>query len=208
VGPIDPEASVRIQSELVSGESLLWSGRPNPGVIFHSDDWYMIPFSLLWGGFAIFWESMALGFWGHNAKGTPPVFMALWGIPFVVIGQYMIWGRFVYDGWLKRRTYYGITNRRLVVVQESTRRKTCSMYIDAIPSIERDGSFTGTLWFGSKYQATAGRGQRSRNVSRFYVGNVPVFADIDDADSVYRLILDLSEKSRSRQNDAVGAFHH
>jgi len=107
VGPIDPEASIRIQSELVSGESLLWSGRPNPGVIFHSDDWYMIPFSLLWGGFAIFWESMALGFWGHNAKGTPPVFMALWGVPFVVIGQYLIWGRFVYDGWLKRRTYYG-----------------------------------------------------------------------------------------------------
>ncbi len=207
MGPIDPEASLNLQTELVSGESLLWAGRPNPAVIFHSDDWFMVPFSLMWGGFAIFWETAALGLWGHNTKASPPIFMALWGIPFVVIGQYLIWGRFFYDGWLKRRTYYGITNRRLIVLQQSTKRKTCSLYIDAIPSVERNGSFTGTLSFGSKFSFTTGRGQRRQNWSRFYVGDVPVFADIDDAESVYRLILDLSEKARTRQSAPVGAFH-
>ena len=132
--------------------------------------------------------------------------MALWGIPFILIGQYMIWGRFFYDGWLKRRTYYGVTNRRLILLQETSKRKTCSMYLDAIPSVERDGSFIGTVWFGSKYPVIAGRGQRTRNISRFYVGDVPIFADIDDAESVYRLVLDLSEKARRRQNEPVGAF--
>lgn len=165
----------------------------------------MIPFSLLWGGFAIFWEAGVLGFWGHNAKGTPPLFMAIWGIPFIVIGQYMIWGRFAHDGWLKRRTYYGVTNRRLIILQESTKRKTCSMYLDAIPSIERDGGFTGTLWFGTKYPIIAPRGRQTRR-SRFYVGDVPVFADIDEAESVYRLILDLSEKNRSSQSAVASAF--
>ena len=207
MGPIDPEASIKLQTELVSGENLVWAGRPNPSVIFHSDDWYMIPFSLLWGGFAIFWETGVMGWWGHNSKGSPPLFMALWGIPFIVIGQYMIWGRFFHEGWLKRRTYYGVTNRRLIVLQEASKRKTCSMYLDAIPSVERDGSFIGTLWFGSRYSVTTGGGQRSRNISRFYVGNVPVFADIDDAESVYRLVLDLSEKARTRQSEPVGAFH-
>lgn len=207
MGPIDPESSLRIQPELSSGESLLWAGKPNPRVIFHSDDWFMIPFSFLWGGFAIFWEAAALGFWGHNSKGTPPLFMAIWGIPFIVIGQYMIWGRFVYDSWLKKRTYYGVTNRRLIVLQESTRRKTCSMYLDAIPSVERDGGFTGTLSFGTRYSAFASRGRQPHR-SRFSVGDVPVFADIDDADSVYRLILDLSEKSRSNQSAAAGAFRN
>jgi hypothetical protein len=206
VGTIDPEASVRLQSELVSGESLVWAGRPNPRVIFHSDDWYTIPFSLLWGGFAIFWEAGVLGFFGHGSKGVPLLF-ALWGVPFVLIGQFMIWGRFVYDGWLKRRTYYGITNRRLVAMQEGTKRKACSMYLDAIPSVERDGGSVGTLWFGAKFRVQAGGGQRTRNLSRFHVGNVPVFVDIDDADYVYRLILDLSEKARSRPAEPAGVFH-
>lgn len=207
MGTIDPEASIKLQSELISGESLLWAGKPNPAKIFHSDDWYTIPFSLLWGGFAIFWESGVLGLWGHSSKHPAPFFFVLWGIPFVLIGQYLIWGRFVYEGWVKRRTYYGITNRRLVVVQEGSKRKTCSMYIDAIPSVERDGGSVGTLWFGPKYMVSTGGGQRSRNLSRFSVGNVPVFADIDDADYVYRLILDLSEKARSRQAEPAGVFH-
>ncbi len=34
---------------------------PNPNKIFHSADWFMIPFSLLWGGFAVFWEARVLG---------------------------------------------------------------------------------------------------------------------------------------------------
>jgi hypothetical protein len=77
---------------------------PNRGVIFHSDDWYVVPFSLLWGGFAIFWEAGVTGYGGNSPRGGgAPLFMQLWGIPFVVLGQYMIWGRFLYDAWLKRR---------------------------------------------------------------------------------------------------------
>jgi hypothetical protein len=195
MGPVETEIAVKLQSELLSGESVLWAGRPNPDVIFHSDDWYMIPFSLLWGGFAIFWEAGVLGYWGHNSKGAPSMFMVIWGIPFVVIGQYFIWGRFFYDAWIKRRTYYAITNRRVLILQEGWKRKTSSTYLDSIPTIEREGSATGTLWFGAKYPMVAGRGQKTRNLSRFHVGDVPVFADIDDVDSVYRLALDQRQES-------------
>ena len=160
MGPVETEIAVKLQSELLSGESVLWAGRPNPDVIFHSDDWYMIPFSLLWGGFAIFWEAGVLGYWGHNSKGAPSMFMVIWGIPFVVIGQYVIWGRFFYDAWIKRRTYYAITNRRVLILQEGWKRKTSSTYLDSIPTIEREGSATGTLWFGAKYPN--GRGARTK----------------------------------------------
>jgi hypothetical protein len=193
MGPINPEAALRIQPELTSGESVLWAGQPNPSVIFHSDDWMMIPFSLLWGGFAIFWEAGALGFWGHP-KHSAPGFFALWGIPFVVIGQYLIWGRFLYDAWIKRRTYYAVTDRRIVVLQEGRKRKISSTYISAIPRIEREDGEPGTLWFGQKNTMVAGRGQATRAWNRFSVGDTPVFADIDDLDSVYRLIVNLRER--------------
>jgi len=201
MGPIDPEAALRLQPELMSGESLLWAGQPNPKVIFHSDDWTMIPFSLLWGGFAIFWEAAVLGIWGHSQHHAP-AFFALWGVPFVLIGQYMIWGRFLYDAWIKRRTYYAVTDKRVLVLQEGRKRKTSFTYIDAIPTIEREGGQTGTLWFGQKYPIVAGRGQKARGWSRFNVGNVPVFADVDDMDSVYRLVVDL----RGRGSRAESAF--
>jgi|SRR5208283_96694 len=201
MGPINPEAAMKLQPELMSGESLLWAGQPNRSVIFHSEDWTMIPFSLLWGGFAIFWESGVLGIWGHS-KHTAPVFFALWGIPFVVIGQYMIWGRFLYDAWIKRRTYYAVTDRRVLVLQDGTKRKTSSAYLDAIPTIERDGGETGTLWFGPKHPMIAGRGQKARGWSRFNVGDIATFSDIDDVDSVYRLVLDLKDRSARSKAEA------
>jgi hypothetical protein len=165
-------------------------------VIFHSDDWYIIPFSLLWGGFAILWEAGALGYWVNSTKGgTPSMFMVIWGIPFIVIGQYMIWGRFLYDAWLKNRTYYSVTNRRVLVLQEGWKRKTCSIFLSAIPTIEREGGTPGTLWFGPKYPVLAGRGQKTRNMSRFTADGEPVFADIDEVDSVYRMVMDLRDKA-------------
>jgi len=50
-----------LSSELLPGETVQWTGRPNSAVIFHREDWALIPFSLLWGGFAIFWLLGASG---------------------------------------------------------------------------------------------------------------------------------------------------
>jgi hypothetical protein len=145
---IDPGAAMKVQPEMMSGERVYWAETPNPSVIFHSDDWAIVPFSLLWGGFAIFWEAGVLGYWGNGPRsGSPSLFMAIWGIPFIVMGQYMIWGRFLYDAWLKKRTYYAVTNRRVLVLQESWKRKMNWMFLEAIPTIESEGEMTGTLWF-------------------------------------------------------------
>src|ERR1700676_1199303 len=99
---IDQASYQAIQPELTSGETTLWAGQPNTSVIFHKEDVFLIPFSLLWGGFAIFWESGVSGFWGSKGGASAPFFFLLWGIPFVVIGQYLIWGRFLYVAWLKK----------------------------------------------------------------------------------------------------------
>lgn len=42
-------------------------------------------------------------------------FTVLWGIPFVLVGLYFIFGRFIYKKRRKVRTVYGLTDRRVIV---------------------------------------------------------------------------------------------
>ena len=45
---------------LGNDESILWKGKPEKLHLLELTDIYMIPFSLLWTGFAIFWEYSVL----------------------------------------------------------------------------------------------------------------------------------------------------
>ena len=103
----------------------------------------MIPFSLMWGGFAIFWEAMAL------SQGAP-IFTVLWGIPFVLVGLFLIFGRFVIDARARAHTIYGLTNRRVIVVSGILSRTITSLPLRTLADVslrERsDGS--GSVFFG------------------------------------------------------------
>lgn len=55
-------------------ETLLWTDRPKQGFFLKQTDVFMIPFSLAWGGFAIFWEATVLTM-------DAPLLFKLWGIP-------------------------------------------------------------------------------------------------------------------------------
>jgi hypothetical protein len=185
-----------IQSELTSGESVLWAAQPKAGVILHREDWYLIPFSLLWGGFAIFWEAGVSGFWGSTRGHTAPFFFMLWGVPFVLMGQYLIWGRFVYAAWLKKCTHYAVTNRRLIVLQNARQRKIASCYLDSLPALIKEGGSNGTL----RFMQTPTMWARSRGWGAWNALNVegmPTFVDTEEVEFVYRLISDLREKVRT-----------
>jgi hypothetical protein len=185
---IDPEAYTAIQPELASGEQVLWAGRPSPRLILHKEDAIAIPFSLVWGGFAIFWE---LGVTGSASPG----FFVLWGIPFVLAGQYFIWGRFVYAAWQKKRTFYAVTSRRVLVVQNGWSHQTSIAFINALPGLTKQGRAgrPGTVRFGQPQIIWAGnRGAFWNNMS---LGPYPVFVDIDEADYVYRLVSDMRDKA-------------
>jgi hypothetical protein len=188
-----------LQSELSSGESFAWAGQPSRKVVFHSQDWAMIPFSLMWGGFAIFWEASVLGFPGPmHTKGVNPAsgFMALWGIPFVLVGQYLIWGRFLYNAWKKGRMFYAVTNKRVLVVNKARGRNVVAAFLQQLPAIEKsvrtDG--IGTITFGlvpMVYSRRSNLGSWDGGLSSL----VPTFVDVEDAENVYRIVSDLREKS-------------
>ncbi len=132
-----------INRELSPGERLLWSGQPRSGPRLTPGDIALVPFSLLWAGFAVFWESMVL-------KQGPPGFMALWGIPFILMGVYMVIGRFFVDAYRRGRTYYGLTNRRVIIVGGMLGRSVNSLDLATLPAIQvsERGDGSGTISFG------------------------------------------------------------
>ena len=62
------------------------------------------------------------------------------GIPFVLVGQYMIGGRFLYSAWKRKRTHYAVTSRRVLVVQDGWKRQMASAYIDTLPTLIKEGN--------------------------------------------------------------------
>lgn len=138
------------QSELSSSEKLIWSGQPLTGIRLCKQDTLLIPFSFLWGGFAIFWE------WNvFNSKA--PIFFRLWGIPFVLVGLYLIFGRFFIDAKQREKTFYGLTNERIIIISGIFSRNVRSLNLKTLSEINLDekSDGSGTIVFGPVYLPTA-----------------------------------------------------
>src|SRR5262249_58876931 len=115
-----------------------------------SSDSLIFAFGVIWCGFAVFWEAGILTDRATSAH-PPPVGFAVWGIPFVLAGLYLAFGRFVMRVIALRRTRYIITDRRLVRVISLFGTQTKTSYLKSLPPpviIEQlDGS--GSLAFGA-----------------------------------------------------------
>jgi hypothetical protein len=140
---MDFTSTSELQQYLNANEKLVWTGQPAKGIIFRTADILLIPFSLVWCGFAIFWVVMA-------SKGS--VFFAMFGIPFVVIGLIFVFGRFIIDAKQREHTFYGLTTERIIIKSGVYRKSVKSLNIRTLSDIEysekSDGS--GTINFGPK----------------------------------------------------------
>jgi hypothetical protein len=138
-----------LAAQLDSDEKLLWAGQPRGGLRLRPQDIFLIPFSLVWGGFAIFWEVSALSF---IPKGAGPigVIFPLFGLPFVLAGLYLIFGRFFVDARVRARTYYGVTSERIIILSGLFSRQVKSLPLRSLSDISltqrNDGS--GSITFG------------------------------------------------------------
>ena len=92
---------------LRNGEYIVWRGQPEKGNYLSPQDIFMIPFSIVWCGFAVFWFLSA----SQSGVGI----MSLFGIPFVALGLYMVFGRFLHAAYMRDKTQYVITNKKLII---------------------------------------------------------------------------------------------
>jgi hypothetical protein len=176
---------------LLPNERVLWSAQPKQGIALSARDGLLIPFSLMWGGFAIFWNAMVwFAPFGSSGDGGPGWFFRLWGLPFLVVGIYLIIGRFLHDAAIRKRLNYAVTDQRVLVLRSSRSSKITSLDIARLPRLEltehRDG--TGTIAFDN--DAPFGNFGRNNGFSWWVpsLSSSAQFFRIDDPRTVYELI--------------------
>lgn len=150
---------------LAPDEYVVHRCKPGAGHLLGSQDVFMIPFSLFWCGFAFFWEI------GVIFSGAP-FFFCLFGLPFICIGLYLVVGRFFHTAWLRKRTAYVITNKRIL---RSRNGKIDVLDGSNLPPMQlqtySDGN--GTITFGhAGYYRRFGR-TRYTNGVMFSLENIP-----------------------------------
>jgi len=162
-----------------------WRGKPKQGIVFSKNDILFIPFSLFWCGFSFFWEFTAI------REGTLG-FSALWGILAIVIGLYLILGRFIHDYLNRTNTEYIITNKRVIIKYFSMVDSIKLQQWSTLKLIEfSDG--TGNILFSLPHSFFL----RSYRFTAMLSSNLgtPALFKINNAKIVYNLLVD--EKATS-----------
>jgi hypothetical protein len=180
-----------LRPELGHDERLLWSGAPKQGLFFRTSDFLAVPFSLMWGGFAFFWEYQV-----SNAKDAP-IFMMVWGVPFMLVGLYMIVGRFFADAYQRKRTHYGVTDHRIIILGGLLTQEVKSLPLTTLGDItfsersDRRGTITfGPTSFGFSMMSSTPWPGTSKRMP-------PTFDLVDNARHVYALIREAQHSARA-----------
>jgi hypothetical protein len=167
-------------------------GNPDPKKHFTPSDKYVIPFSLAFFAFAVFWVV------GASAAGGA---FGLFGIPFLAVALYNVFGRFIYKANRKRRTIYAVTNRRVLEIVRSRRGESVhATYLRSIPNISTsaDSDGHGSIEFVTNqapYAHLANSGMEFFAQGRL-AGGVN-FYDIEDPQGVADLVERLRAADRS-----------
>ena len=176
---------------LLPGERIAWSGQPQQGLLLTGRDIFLIPFSLMWCGFAIFWTftvssaSVSVANRAAEVNGAGGFFI-LWGLMFVAIGLYFVAGRFIVDAWVRRGLHYAVTDQRILIARGAPFARFTVLSMAKLPEIDLNehANGRGTIRFG---QPVAMRGNRGTALA-VALDPTPQFLGIEDARRVFDLI--------------------
>jgi len=172
----------KFESEINPGERILWSGQPYQGIVIRAADWFIIPFTLIWGGLALLF---AYGMVTEHA----PLGAVLISFFFGLVGLYLIIGRFFVDALQRRNIYYALTDKRAIIISGVFTQHIKSLIIQNLPEIgvtaRRNGR--GTITFGSSHPFAWMYGSSGFPNMGFYHA-APSFENIADVRSVYQLV--------------------
>ncbi|WP_353228072.1 hypothetical protein [Novosphingobium sp.] len=175
------ELDAILRRELLPGEQLLWSARPNPRKL--RAGFFMWLFAIPWTAFALFWEALAFLPW-YPGTHTPDtmkwsfgIVFPLFGLPFIAAGLWMLWMPFAAQR-AAASTVYGLTNRRLLRIAAGAKHQRESVMLFQMGpidvTIDADGHGTLRIQTGTSIDSDG-----DRTTARFEVAGVPDVARLE-----------------------------
>lgn len=142
------EEGALVKAALDSNEQLLWSGKPRQGIVLRFYDIYMIPLSLLICGLAIFFVMIAFFIEEYSAGSI--ILMVFFGIFIISEAIYTLIIRFIIDAKERENTYYGLSDKRVIIVSGWSKREVKSFDLRTLPriSLKMEADGRGTIAFG------------------------------------------------------------
>jgi hypothetical protein len=181
------------------GERLIWAERPDKKIAALAS-FGIWAFAIPWTAFALFWESAVAGplimhMIGYEVLGKPPAgfgivgmwVMALFGLPFILIGFAMLLAPFfiIRKG---SKTLYVITNKRIAILESGRSVSVTSIPPSEIGPLSRkegpDGRGTLTISQGYGLDSDGDRFERKQELGV-----------INDVRRVEQLVRDLKERT-------------
>ena len=167
-------------------ERVLWAERAGTRVFaFRPIDALLVPFSLVWGGVAVFWMITA------TSIGAPWFFL-LFGSVFVVADFFIVFGRFFLDAWARSKTAYALTNKRALILKRGSLR--AQPLAGSTIEISVKSGRNGAVTFGEKAKFFG-----SNNIG-IWTGNDGsfTFREISNPSEVYKLARSIQNGEKQR----------
>jgi hypothetical protein len=165
------EAPAGWEGILDRGERILWQGRPDPTVVFKPRHAATFVFGFFFAGFALFWMI--------GASQAPGPFW-MFGLIHFSVGIGLMIGPIVYPPWVRRHTWYTLTDRRAFIATDvPLRGRDLKSYgISEKTVLDFQQGPPGSIYFAEEYK-------RTKNGSR----RVPIgFERIEEASTVLSLM--------------------
>jgi hypothetical protein len=178
---MNDKATEAIKPYLEPGEVLLWTGQPKKGMVFEVMD-----------VFKTIYMAVLFLFIGYAVKLMADISILL-AIPVGMVffsGCLLLGiGRFFIDAALRKRTFYGLTNKR-VIIKAPPLKETRFVYLNPKPRIDFLPAFNGpsTIDLGIRVKKRGGGVAWYPNIE----GCTSLYR-LEDADQVHRKIREILE---------------
>lgn len=158
-------------------ERILWQGQPDASIVLRRAHLATFPFGLAFSGFALFWMIMASFAGGY---------FWMFGLLHFGVGIAIALGPIFLTPWIRRRTWYTLTNRRAFIATNTPMggRRLTSYPIGPDTTLDFRDDGLPSLYFAHRVR-TGKKGRRHRDD----IG----FERIEDGREVYRMMREMQK---------------